>query len=37
VIESSSKRGLGVILGDCVARPGEEISPQRDDVRWLLF
>ena len=37
VVEYSSRRGLGVVLGEYVARPGEEISPKRDNVMLWLF
>jgi len=36
-VEYSSRRGFGVVLGECVARPGDRISPKRDDVLMLLF
>jgi len=36
-VEYSSRRGFGVVLGECVARPGEGISPKRDNVRLWLF
>jgi len=26
-----------VVLGELVARPGEGISPKRDNVLWALF
>ena len=28
LVEYSSRRGLGVVLGECVARPSERISPK---------
>jgi len=28
---------LDVVLGELVARPGEGISPKRDNVLWALF
>jgi len=37
VVEYSSRRGLGVVLSECVARPGEGISPKRDNVTLWLF
>ena len=36
-MEYSSRRGFGVVLGECVARPGEGISLKRHDVLMLLF
>jgi len=31
-VEYSSRRGFGVILGECVTRPSEGILPKRDNV-----
>jgi len=36
-VEYSSRRGFVVVLGECVARPGERISPKRDNLMLLLF
>jgi len=36
-VEDLSRRGVGVVLGECVARPGERISPKRDDGLMILF
>jgi len=36
-VEDSSRRGVGMVLGKCVARPGGRISPKRDDELMLLF
>jgi len=36
-VEYSSRRGFVVVLGKRVARPGERISPKRDNLMLLLF
>jgi len=36
-VETSSRQGLCVVLGEGVTRPGERISPKRDDVLMLFF
>ena len=36
-VEDSSRRGVRVVLGECVARPCGKISPKRDDELLLLF
>ena len=36
-VATSSRRGLCVVLGEGVTRPGERISPKQDNVTWLLF
>ena len=36
-VEYSSRQGLCVVLGEGVTRPGERISPKRDNVMRLLF
>ena len=36
-VEYSYGRGLGVVLGECVARPSKRISPKRDGLLMLRF
>jgi len=37
LVAYSSRRGLGVVLGKYLTRPGEGISPKRDNMGLWLF